>query len=499
MKKILIVIISGILLVVFLLGFVDVVQYEPIVNNEVFTYSINSMPRDLKKVGVLSDREQDIICATSRGLIEFDSEGNILPSLAESVDVRDNGLEYDFKIRDNVYWSNGEKITPKDIAVFLREILIEEDENSIGALLNVYGAKEYKNGVGSFNKNVGISTNEERIKFRLNSSNENFLKELSEPQYRLRNNVLLWENIEENYTALIYSGNYSISTININEIELKRNKNINLELVETMKIIQNEESELAMAAFEIGNRDIVIDPPKSQLKRLSEDGKLISVESSRGMYMAFNPNSDVISTSGKRELYSLFNEALTEYQLENNILLELAEGSYFRENKDDLTKLQARKVMSNKLEDWEGMEGIVVIAEESSQKKELCEYLSKWFKENTDMYLNYKLMSLEEMENLHKETYYNIALLDSGSGLEGRYLFYDTVVKFIPKEYSELFKDAKSKEEVNTIFLGIEDSLFSTYQVLPLLFYNDNIAINNKSINVSLDVNENIDFNKLGK
>lgn len=499
MKKKLIAVISSVLLVIFLLGFVDIVNEVPVQNKEVFTYSITTIPRELKNIGSLDKREQDIVCATSRGLIELNKDGEIVPSLAESVDVREDGIEYDFKIRDDIYWSDGEKITPKDITNFFRELLTEEDEENISALLDVYGARTFRSGEGTFTENVGINATEDRIVIRLNSKNPNFLEELSKPQYRIRKDLIYWEDISENFTEIIYSGEYSITSMDMSEIILKRNPNTNANLVETIHIIEDEGEELAMAAFEVGNRDIVVNPPKSQLSRLESDGRLVSTESDLAMYLAFNPKGTALPIEGKREIYSLINKAMEEYQLQNNILLELAEGSYFRDDKEDLAKLQSRKVMSNTDSDWEPVEEIVLIAEESVENKELCGFLSTWFSENTEIILSYNLINKEELSNLHDETYYNIALIQCEASLNNKKMLYEDVINFLPKEYRNSLESAKTEEERSAAFASMEDSLFSTYSVLPLLFYNDNIAVSEKIKNVALDGNGNIYFNKLQK
>lgn len=499
MKRIILSIISGILLVVFLLGFVDIVQDEPVESKEVFTYSISSIPRDLKSIGNLATREQDVICAVSRGLVELDSEGNILPSLAESVEVRDDGLEYDFKIRKDIFWSDGSSITPKDISTFFREILTEENSENIGALLNVYGAKAFRDGVGSFTENVGISTTEDNLVIRLNSKNDEFINELSKPQYRLRKNVLLWEDISNNYNNIVYSGDYNISSMDINEIVLKRNNNINPKLVETIHIVQDEGEELAMAAFEVGSRDIVINPPKSQLTRLKEENKLITVESNKAMYIAFNPNSESLPLEGKKEIYKLLNDATEEYQLQNSMFLELSEGSYFREDKSDLAKLQTRKVMSNTSEEWGKIDELVIIAEEKSENKAFCEFLSTWFKDNTNIVLSYNLLPKSEMTNVQSESYYHLALFQCNDSMEGEESFYNMIIRFLAKENREKFINANTESERKSLFTSMEDTLFNTYQVLPLAFYNDNIAIDKKIKNIKLDGNGNIDFNKLEK
>lgn len=498
MKKILITVISSALVVMFLLGFVDVVKEAPVENKKEFTYSITTIPYELKTIGSLEKREQDIVCATSRGLVEVDKNSNIVPSLAESVDVKEDGIEYDFKIRKDIYWSNGEQITPKHIAEFFREVLVEESEESVAALLDVYGARAFRNGEGTFTEGVGIQTTEDRLTIRLNSKNPSFLEELSKPQYRVRNNISKWDDISNNYGNIIYSGEYSISSMNMSEIVLKRNIKSNPNLVETINIIEDEGEELAMAAFEVGNRDIVVNPPKSQLKRLQTEGRLVTSNSDLSMYLAFNPKGTALPMEGKKEVYSLINKAVGEYQIQNEILLELAEGSYFRDDKEDLAKLQSRKVMTNTGGEWDPLEEIVLIAEDSVDNKELCIFLSEWFEKNTKIILSYNLVSKDELSNLHDETYYNVALIQCEASLNNKKELYNTIKNFLPKEYKESLENSK-EEDKEAVFSNMEDGLFSSYSVLPLLFYNENIAISEKMKNIALDGNGNIYFSKLEK
>lgn len=500
LKRLVLVIISTAIVVGFFLGFIEVVNQEPTENKEVFTYSVADIPSDFKSVGSLDKRIQDIICATSRGLVELDASKNIVPSLSESVDIRDDGLEYDFKIRSDIYWSDGTKLTPKDIVAFFREILTEEKEENISALLNIYGAKAFRDGTGSFMENVGITFGEDNIVFRLNSKDDKFIEEIATPQYRIRKNVLLWDDIKQNYNKLIYSGYYSISEMTLSDLTLKRNDSADMQLVESIKIVDDEGEELAMASFEIGERDIVINPPKSQLSRLQEENRLLTLESNKAMYLAFNPNSDSITLEGKKGMYNLINKAVENYQLENTMFMELAEGSYFREDKEDLSKLQARKVMSsNTTGEWSEPEKISLVVEESAQNKELCEYIAKWFENNSDIYLDYKLITKEEIESIKDANYYDIALIQGNSNLSGEDSIYNELVKFLPEKYRNQLLSVKTEGERLGLFLKLEDDLFNTYQVLPLVFYNNNIAVNSKMKNLILDGNGNIDYNKIEK
>ena len=499
MKKIIITLVSLVVIVIFLIGFIDVSNPKPENDNNEVIYSISIIPTDLKAVGNLDKRLQDIITATSRGLVELDENNEIKPSLSESVEVRDDGLEYDFKIRNDIYWSDGNQITPKDITMFFREILTEENEENISALLNVYGAKRFREGEGSFTEDVGITYGEDNVVFRLNSKDDKFVEELTTPQYRLRKNVLVWENIRNNYKELIYSGYYSIEDMKMSQVTLKKNDKIGTDIAERIKIVSDEGEEVAMASFEIGGRDIVINPPKSQLSRLNSEGRLINLKSNRGMYLAFNPNDDKLLSQGRREVYKLINKAMEEYQLNNSMYMELAEGSYFRQDKEDLAKLQARKVMSTESGEWIKPKVLHIIAEEGSENKELCEYLVSWFEKNTEIILIYDLINKNELESIDNVNYYDMAIIQGSLLLSDENSIYNSLLGFLDDNTKESLKEAKTEGERIDKFLSIEEDLYNNYKVLPLIFYNDNIAINKKIRNLSLDGNGNINFSKIQK
>ena len=499
MKKLIITLISSALVVSFLIGFIDVSTPKTESNNDEVIYSVSQIPIDFKAVGSLNKRAQDIVTATSRGLVELDENNEIKPSLAESVEVRDEGLEYDFKIRNDVFWSDGTKITPKDIATFFREILTEEDEQNIAALLNVYGAQRFRSGEGSFDKDVGVSYGEENIVFRLNSKDDKFIQELTTPQYRVRKDVLLWKNIKNNYSNLIYSGYYSIENMTMSEVNLKKNNTVNSNIADRIKIIPYEDEEVAMASFEVGRRDIVINPPKSQLDRLNSEGRLITLKSNKAMYLAFNPKSDTLEVEGRREIYKLINKALEEYVINNSMYIELAEGSYFREDKEDLAKLQTRKVMSTEASEWTKPQVVHMIVEENTENKEMCDYLASWFNNNADINLVYDLISKEELNSIDKENYYDFILIKGDLNFSNDESIYNSLINFLDVDKKEKLLQAKTEGDMISIFINIEEDLFNNYTVLPLIFYNDNIAINKKIKKLVLDGNGNINFSEIQK
>ncbi len=342
-----------------------------------------------------------------------------------------------------------------------------------------------------------MSIKEDSIIFRLNSKDDNFIKELTKPQYRLRKNVLLWDNIDKTYDKLIYSGYYSIKEFNSSDVTLVKNKKADTKLLENIKIVIGEEEELAMAAFEIGGRDIVINPPKSQLNRLNSENRLITTESNEGIYLGFNPNNEELSIDDKKNIYGLINKSMEEYQTENNIFIELSEGSYRRSDKDDILKMQARKVISNEYKEKGNMKDITLVAEMRSQNKEVCEYIVNWFKENTEIYLDYKLISKGEINDLNNSSYYTVALIEGNLNNFEDEETYNRFYKLLTKDQKEKVDKLLIEEEKEDAFKIIEEDIFNTYRFLPLGFYNDNIAIKKEIKDIGFDGNKNIDFSQL--
>ena len=497
MKKIILTISISIVTIITLLSFIDRAPQQVLNNTADIVYSINSIPTNLKSIGDLDKRQQDIVCATSKGLVEIDSSGNIQPALAESYEINDDGLEYVFKIRNDSYWSNGDKITPEDIVLFFREVITEDNE--ISALLNVYGVKDYLESNKSFSEAVAITFDENSIKIRLNSKDDGFIEELTKPQYRLRKDVLFWEDIALNYKNIPYSGDYCIDSISETEVILKRSNKASVELAQTIHLVKDDSEDLALAAFEIGNRDIVINPPKSQLERLKTEGKLIESPSNQALYLAFNVNNSNFSNEVKNEIYRLVNEAIEEYQNQNNILVELAECSYFREDKEDLTKLQSRNVMVNTEKDINMPSKIVLVAKEGLENKDITSYITNWFKNNTEIAIVVNLVSEEDMNLISEKNYYDIALVNVYAKLDDDEQLLNTISSFVPKDQREMIDNSNSKAEKEELFVQIEEDLFNNYRILPLLFYNNTIAVDSNVDSSILDGNGNIDFKSIKK
>lgn len=489
MKKLIIP--SFIISIIILLSFIEIEKIDEVNGNESLLYAVNTMPNELKDVSKLTVGEEDIICATSRGLMEKDSNGKLVPSLATEVKIKDDGVEYEFKIVDDAYWSDGSRITAKDIENFFKELLKEEKDENIIPFLNVYGAKEFRNGKTTFEQGVAINSEEDKLTIRLNKKDDKFLDELTKTQYRIRKYLLMWNDIERNYKTIVYSGEYFISKVSSDGIELKKNSKSKSDSTENIKIISDENEELSMAAFEIGERDIVINPPSTELNRLQSEGRLKTLPSEKGKYISLNSESENLPLSVRKTLYFNINSAMIEYEEQNLNYIELAESSYFRDDKDNLDKLQSRKVMTNNM-DGKLPEIITILAKDTNENRGIVKQLQNWFNKNTNTNIRYTLATETEFKNLELRKRYDILIIDETSNSNNKKEFYSNLKSYYTENELKIYEKLYKKENKN--FNELEETLFNNYTILPLLFENKAVAISKEVNNIEFDWYGNIKF-----
>ncbi len=121
-----------------------------------------SLPNPLFAVG--SDVDSDLTRLMYAGLMAETPDGRLIPDLAESYEVSDNGLEYVFRLKDHLSWHDGEKLTVDDILFTLSVI-----QNS-----------DYKSPLlGAFRGVAAERVDDRSVKFTLEKPSASFLSTLT--------------------------------------------------------------------------------------------------------------------------------------------------------------------------------------------------------------------------------------------------------------------------------------------------------------------------------
>ena len=88
-------------------------------------------------------RSHELLGTFLEGLCTIDADGNVVPALAESYEVSEDGLTYTFHLRDAL-WSNGDPVTANDF-VFAWQRALSTDVASEYAFM-LYEVAQLKNG-----------------------------------------------------------------------------------------------------------------------------------------------------------------------------------------------------------------------------------------------------------------------------------------------------------------------------------------------------------------
>ena len=87
---------------------------ETLASDQTFTYRVGDESPSIDP-GLVEDVDgADVVRDLFEGLYNQDAAGNLIPGVALSHEVSDDGLVYTFNLRDNAKWSNGDPVTAGD-------------------------------------------------------------------------------------------------------------------------------------------------------------------------------------------------------------------------------------------------------------------------------------------------------------------------------------------------------------------------------------------------
>lgn len=101
--------------------------------------TVGFLPKTFPRDPVLFDfiYEHMAIGQVTETLVSADRNGNVVPALAEAWSIKDGGRTLVFKIRSDIVFSNGQKLTPEDIASSLNRHRLDPRSQTHGLLTRV--------------------------------------------------------------------------------------------------------------------------------------------------------------------------------------------------------------------------------------------------------------------------------------------------------------------------------------------------------------------------
>jgi peptide/nickel transport system substrate-binding protein len=130
-----------------------------------FTEGMVNEPRHINPLlSQANDTDRDMVSLIYSGLLKYNSEGKIVPDLAQSYEISSDGLNYTVYLKENAYWHDGDKVTADDII-----FTIQTAQNSD------YGSPQRVNWTGVQIEKV----NDFAVMFKLQNKYAQFLNNLT--------------------------------------------------------------------------------------------------------------------------------------------------------------------------------------------------------------------------------------------------------------------------------------------------------------------------------
>ena len=150
-------------------------------NIDVFSTYISSEPSNLDPARGVDVNEAVVQSRIFDGLVRYNEKMELVPDLAESWDISEDGKEYVFNLRKNVTFHNGQKFTSADVVFSLDRIL---DPNTASprtwVLEKIDGAEERMKGEASATSGIK-ALDEYRVSIRLKEAFAPFMSLLTTP------------------------------------------------------------------------------------------------------------------------------------------------------------------------------------------------------------------------------------------------------------------------------------------------------------------------------
>ena len=412
------------------------------------------------------------------GLTRFDETTTPVPGIAKTIDVSEDGKEYNFTLREDAKWSNGETITAHDFEYAWKRLLSPDTQGPNAYLLdNVVNGLAVRNGEKPVDEVGFKATSDTEFKVTLENPQPSFLSVLAigwlAPQqqaYVEKTGAAYGTNSD----SLLYNGAFVLTNWDgtSDTWTLEKNKEyydqeaVKLEEVSVQTL---KEENTGISLFEGGDLDLV---------RIS--GQNVAQYSNLDGYVTFNDVANSFLDFNKKEGSPLANldlrkaialaidkDTLTESVLadgskplnglvpaglysnpETNEDYRKYSGDHVTYNVDEAKKhwKQAQKEVGEKLE-------VNLLAADTDQGKKVSEYIQSQLEENLPgLKINVNLQPSNNVNQSRREKNYEISLsgwIAGSSEIDSYFNLYVTnssynYGNYNNKEYTDLVVKAKT-------------------------------------------------------
>jgi oligopeptide transport system substrate-binding protein len=186
-------------------------------NTKNVAFNLEDAVRDLDSATTTDSVSTDILLNVMSGLYRLDENTRPVPDMAESVNISEDQLNYTFKIRDGVKWSNGDPVTANDFEYAWKRVLNPDTGAQYAYIISTFvkGADAYNTGKGSAD-DVGVkATDDKTLEVELVAPSPFWLGLTAFFTYLPQNQKFVEEKGQDyalSSDALLYNGPYVLTS-----------------------------------------------------------------------------------------------------------------------------------------------------------------------------------------------------------------------------------------------------------------------------------------------
>jgi oligopeptide transport system substrate-binding protein len=212
------------------------------------------------------------------GLVIYDARAQVVPGVAESWSISDDGKTYSFTLRENARWSNGDPVTAEDFVYSLRRIMDPETGAKYASILYPILNAEKVNSGELDPKDIGArAKGAQELEITLESPTPYFL-ELLTHQTGLPVHPATVETHGSDFVKpenMVTNGAYTLAEF-VPNAHIKAVKNPQFHAADTVKIdtvfyYPTEDRGAALRRFQAGELHSNNDAPTEQIKFMREE------------------------------------------------------------------------------------------------------------------------------------------------------------------------------------------------------------------------------------
>lgn len=450
--------------------------------------------------------ESVILDHVYEGLMKRNENSEIVPGMAESYAMSDDGLTYTFKIREDAKWSNGDAVTAKDFEVAWKYALAPETASDYAyQLYYIEGGQAYNEGTGSVDAVAVKAVDEKTLEVKLTAPTAYFLELCAFYTYYPVNAKLQEEMGAEwshDGSTFVSNGPFVVTAWNHDEsVEVVKNDQYyNKDAVKLDGIIFyiSEDQNTEWQMYQNGEIDLNYNLPTDVLGQLiAENNAELKTEAELSTYFyRFNTTTkpfnnakvrkaltmavdrqlliDEVTQGGQFPAYAMVPEGVADATGD----FRVNGGDYFTEDVEE-----AKKLLSEGLAE-EGMDSLsfTILYNTSEGHKKIAEAIQQMWNENLGV--NVTLENTEFQVKLERE--HTLDYEVSRAGWIGDYVDPNTFLDMFTSwssqndtgwttaEYDKLITDAAAEFDVAKrmeYLHDAEDMLMEAMPILPLYYY----------------------------